>query len=47
MMSQSTVFTAEAPKGFYAQLANGKVPAWLKPVDLGPDNPMKMWRVVG
>ena len=46
MLSQSTVFKAEAPKGFYAQLAEGRVPAWLVPIDLGPDNPMKMWRVV-
>ena len=47
MMSQSTVFKAEAPKGFYAQLERGEVPAWLQPVDLGPANPMKMWRVAG
>ena len=47
MLSQSTVFRAEAPRGFYAQLADGRVPAWLEPIDLGPDNPMKMWRVVG
>ena len=47
MMSQSTVFKAEAPKGFYAQLEQGKVPAWLQPIDLGPKNPMKMWKVVG
>lgn len=46
MMSQSTVFRAEAPKGFYAELADGRVPGWLEPVDLGPKNPMKMWRVV-
>ena len=46
MMSQSTVFAAEAPKGFYAQLEKGQVPAWLKRIDLGKDNPMKMWRVV-
>ena len=46
-MSQSTVFKAEAPKGFYAQLEQGQVPAWLEPIDLGPDNPMKMWKVVG
>jgi len=45
MMSQSTVFKAEAPKGFYAQLEQGRVPAWLQPIDLGPKNPMKMWRV--
>ena len=47
MMSQSTVFKAEAPKGFYAQLDRGKVPAWLQQIDLGKGNPMKMWRVVG
>ena len=46
MLSQSTVFKAEAPNGFYAQLAEGRVPAWLVPIDLGPENPMKMWRVV-
>ncbi len=47
MMSQSTVFTAEAPKGFYAQLEKGQVPAWLRRIDLGKDNPMKMWKVIG
>ncbi len=46
MMSQSTVFKSAAPNGFYAQLENGQVPAWLQPIDLGPKNPMKMWRVV-
>lgn len=47
MMSQSTVFRSAAPDGFYAQLEKGKVPAWLQPIDLGPNNPMKMWKVVG
>ena len=47
MMSQSTVFKAEAPKGFYALLDKGQVPAWLQPIDLGSKNPMKMWKVVG
>ena len=46
MLSQSTVFKAEAPKGFYAQLEQGRVPAWLQPIDLGPKNPMKMWKVI-
>ncbi len=45
MMSQSTVFVSEAPKGFYAQLAKGRVPAWLEPVDLGSKSPLKLWRV--
>ena len=47
MMSQSTVFSSAAPNGFYVQLAKGKVPAWLQPIDLGKDSPMKMWKVVG
>ena len=45
--STTTIFMSEAPQGFYAQLANGKVPTWLSPVDLGSDSPFKMWRVVG
>ena len=45
-MSQATVFRANAPKGFYIQLERGRVPAWLKPVDLGKDSPLRMWRVV-
>jgi len=45
--STTTIFMAETPKGFYAQLAKGKVPDWLAPVDLGKDSPFKMWRVVG
>ena len=45
MFSQATVFTAEAPKGFYVQLEKGQVPAWLEPVDLGPKSPLKLWRV--
>ena len=44
-MSTATIFMAEAPGGFYAQLAGGKAPAWLTPVDLGPGSPFKMWKV--
>ena len=47
MMSQSTVFMAEAPKGFYAQLADGQVPAGCSRSTSAQDNPVKMWRVVG
>ena len=47
MMSQSTVFQSAAPNGFYVQLAKGQAPAWLQPIDLGKDSPMKMWKVVG
>jgi hypothetical protein len=45
--SSATIFMSEAPKGFYVQLAKGQVPNWLAPVDLGPNSPWKMWRVVG
>jgi hypothetical protein len=38
---------AETPKGFYAQLEQGKVPNWLARVQLPKDSPFKMWRVVG
>lgn len=45
-LSETTVYRAESPKGFYAQLAKGKVPAWLAPIPLPKDNPYRMWRVV-
>jgi hypothetical protein len=45
--STTTIFMSEAPLGFYAQLAAGKVPTWLSPVDLGKDSPFRMWKVVG
>ena len=44
-MATATIFTSEAPNGFYSQLARGKVPAWLKPVELPQDSPFRMWRV--
>ena len=45
--STTTIFMSEAPKGFYAQLEQGKVPAWLAPIKLPPKSPFKMWKVVG
>ncbi|MCA1652773.1 MAG: AcrB/AcrD/AcrF family protein [Sphingomicrobium sp.] len=45
-MSQTTIFMAEAPKGFYGQLARGQVPKWLQPIPFPKDNPLKMYRVV-
>jgi hypothetical protein len=45
-MSESTIYFAEAKKGFYVQLIRGKVPAWLKPVALPANSPFRMWRVV-
>jgi hypothetical protein len=44
--STTTIFMAEASKGFYAQLQKNKVPNWLAPVPLPKDAPFRMWRVV-
>lgn len=45
--STTTIFMAETPKGFYAQLERGQVPNWLTPVPLPKKSPFKMWRVTG
>lgn len=38
---------AEAnPGGFSAALVSGEAPAWLEPIDLGPQAKLKAWRVV-
>jgi hypothetical protein len=44
--STSTIFMAETPKGFYAQLEKNQVPDWLQRVPLPEDSPFRMWRVV-
>ena len=44
--STTTIFTAEAPKGFYAQLQRNEIPSWLTPVPLPKDSPYRMWRIV-
>ncbi len=46
-MSESTIYSSEAPAGFYARLARGYAPGWLTPVPLPENSPYKMWRVVG
>ncbi len=44
-LSESTIYRAEAPKGFYVQLARGQAPGWLDPVELPENSPYRMWRV--
>ena len=44
-MSESTIYRADAPNGFYAQLSRGRVPNWLQPVQLPANSPFRMWRV--
>lgn len=43
--SESTVYSSQAKDGFYAQLARGKVPEWVRPVPLPANSPYRMWRV--
>jgi hypothetical protein len=45
-LSESTIYRAEAPNGFYMQLMHNKVPDWLAPVALPARSPYRMWRVV-
>lgn len=43
--AESTVYAAESPKGFYKQLADGKVPTWLEPVALPKSSPFRLWQI--
>lgn len=45
-LSESTLYATQDPKGFYKQLLNGKIPAWLKPVPLPKGSPFLLWRKV-
>ncbi|MFM9852964.1 MAG: AcrB/AcrD/AcrF family protein [Sphingomonadaceae bacterium] len=45
-MSESTIYKAQNPKGFYAQLSQGRVPDWLVPVTLPNQSPLRLWRVM-
>ncbi|MHA6718009.1 AcrB/AcrD/AcrF family protein [Sphingomonas sp. RS6] len=44
-MSETTVYRARNPVGFYAQLAKGKVPDWLEPVTLPANSPYRLWKI--
>ena len=43
-MSETTIYASTAKRGFYAQLARGRVPVWLAPVPLPAGSPFKLWR---
>ena len=45
-LSESTIYQAETPNGFYGQLVHGHVPSWLAPIGLPADSPYRMWRMV-
>jgi hypothetical protein len=44
-MSESTVYRARSPKGFYARLASGEKFPWLEPVPLPGSSPLLLWRI--
>lgn len=44
-MSESTIYRARSPKGFYAQLASGTRFGWLDPLPLPPNSPYRLWRI--
>ena len=44
-MSETTVYRARSPNGFYAQLHRGQVPNWLDPVALPEKSPFRLWRI--
>jgi hypothetical protein len=44
-MSESTVYRARSPNGFYARLAGGEKFAWLEPVPLPEPSPLLLWRI--
>ncbi|MFD2499016.1 hypothetical protein ACFSTI_09450 [Rhizorhabdus histidinilytica] len=43
-MAESTIYKARAPRGFYTQLMDGKIPSWLEPVELPANSPFRLWR---
>ena len=44
-MPETTIYRARSPKGFYVQLADGRVPDWLTPVPLPKGSPLRLWRI--
>ena len=46
-MAESTIYKAQAREGFYMQLMDERIPAWLEPVQLPADSPFKLWRMAG
>ncbi len=44
-MSESTVYRARAPGGFYDRMAKGQRPDWLEPLPLPKDSPFRLYRI--
>ncbi|HEY0044693.1 MAG TPA: AcrB/AcrD/AcrF family protein [Allosphingosinicella sp.] len=45
-MSESTIYAAQAPKGFYMQMMRGEIPDWLVAVPMPKGSPYRMYRYV-
>jgi hypothetical protein len=45
-MSESTIYQAEAPQGFYAKLQTGWTPNWLARQPLPANSPYQLWKIV-
>ena len=44
-MSESTVYRARAPGGFYDRIAHNRVPAFLEPLPLPAGSPFRLYRI--
>ncbi len=44
-MSETTLYRARGPNGFFAQLYKGQVPNWLETVPLPVNSPFKLWKI--
>lgn len=44
-MSETTVYRARYPHGFYMQLMGGQIPNWLSPMPLPAGSPFKLWAI--
>ena len=43
--AESTNYKARSPKGFYARMAKNEVPAWLTPLPLPANSPLRLFKV--
>ncbi|WP_293881908.1 AcrB/AcrD/AcrF family protein [Sphingomonas sp.] len=44
-MSESTIYRARSPNGFYSRLAQGERFVWLEPMPLPNGSPLMLWRI--
>jgi len=44
-LSESTIYRARSPKGFYARLSANERFDWLEPMPLPAGSPYRLWRI--